>query len=87
MNEVKLIHKLAAAGRASHPPRFDPVEGVLREIRQRQARSLPYQALGVVSIAASIAAAVALGAFGLEAWLTLNDPLNEMLSLTYLVAS
>ncbi len=79
MKEVRLIQKMAIAANRSRAPDFDPVNRVIGEIRRRE--QAPFRMLGVLTTF-TVAAAVALGFLGLQAWQTLIDPLNAMLTLT-----
>lgn len=78
MNEHELLNKLSAAARGNQPPPIDPTARVLREIQRREPQPIRFAA--AITATASLAAAV-LAAIGLQAWMTLQDPLNQMLTL------
>ncbi len=87
MNEVEFIRKLAGAANGCQPPKLDTADRVLREIRRRQSPTVDVANHIGWLITAATAAAVLLGVLGIQAWQSLNDPLDDMLVLVDLVIS
>ena len=87
MDAMETVERLAATARRENPPRIDVSEKVIQSLRTQEAdreESLFSAPLFRFS-AVSFASALIVGAFALESWLSMHDPMVQLFDTVAMV--
>ncbi len=86
MDAMETVERLAASARRENPPRIDVSEKVIQSLRARETdRENLFSGPLFKFSAVSFVSALIVGAFALQAWMSMHDPMVQMFDTVAMV--